>query len=255
MNALENKIIISTRPLSENDSLKQHLSEKGAWVLDFPMIEVFPAELSIEEIQILRKAEHFDWIVFTSGNGVNFFFEALQFLGIQKSALSSSKIAVVGKKTAEKVLNHQISPFLISKGNNAADLLVEIQAQIQPHESVLLVLGKLAGGIFEEGLALQHAVSRINIYETKAVANCSKNIVERIQNNSYDLIIFTSPSGFRNFLHIMKENLGESELKLACIGKTTEIELKKNGYAPLLVSSKSEAVFFADEIEKYFKTK
>ena len=59
MSGLENKIIISTRPLSTDDSIKRNLIEKGARVLDFPMIEICPIELNEEIRELLQQLASF----------------------------------------------------------------------------------------------------------------------------------------------------------------------------------------------------
>src|SRR5665647_962366 len=121
MSILKNKIIISTRPLSEDDSIKDYLVDKGATVLDFPMIKIFPVALTDEIKNLLLHVYEYQWIIFTSKNGVKYFFQFLKEIGVNLDELSAVKIAVVGKKTAAEVLKYYCQPHLISAGNNASD--------------------------------------------------------------------------------------------------------------------------------------
>ena len=251
MSTLAGKIIISTRPLTEDDSIKNHLTAKGACVLDFPMIKTCGIELTVEQTAILRAINEYEWIVFTSKNGVIRFYKQLNALNIDQKVIASTKIAVIGKSTGEEVLKHNESPFLISSGKTSEDLLAEIQKEIKPCDKVLLALGELAEDKLEKELVNSCIVHRINVYKTIELEYTSNDIIDRIRDDNYQMILFTSPSGFRNFNRIMLANNINSNIRAACIGKTTEMELLKNNCSPLVVSPKSDAESFVNEIEKY----
>jgi uroporphyrinogen-III synthase len=251
MNTLSNKIIISTRPLIEDDLIKNHLTAKGAQVLDFPMIRTECVELSENIKAVLTELNDFEWIVFTSKNGVSCFYDLLNNAGGDAAILSSKKIAVMGKATGDEVVRRGGNAHLISSGRTAEDLLVEIKREIRPADKVLLALGELAEDKLETGLkGICHA-ERINVYKTIELEYTSNEITGRIKDDKYDIILFTSPSGFRNFYKIMLANKISSNFRMACIGTTTEKEMLKNNCQPLIVSPKSDAESFANEIEKY----
>lgn len=252
MNTLAHKIIISTRPLTENDSLKDYLIEKGATVLDFPMIEICPVDLNDQIIYTLQNIISYQWIVFTSKNGVEYFYKLLNSLKIKTEKLALVKIAVIGKKTSEEVLKNNFKPFFVSLGNTSEDLLQELSGKIKINEKVLLPLGELAADTLEKGLTEIGTITRINVYKTSAPKVISEDILEKIRKNNYHLIVFTSPSGFRNFIITMNENRIVTDFRIACIGKTTEKEILKNNFKPLLVSSKSDGENFAKELETFF---
>ena len=251
MSTLTGKIIISTRPLTEDDSIKNHLTAKGACVLDFPMIKTCGVELTVEQTLMLIAINDYEWIVFTSRNGVIHFYKQLNILNIDEQVIASTKIAVIGKSTGEEVLKHNKSPYLISSGKRSEDLLAEIQKEIKPCDKVLLALGELAEDKLEKGLIPSCIVHRINIYKTIELEYTSNDIIDRMRDDRYQMILFTSPSGFRNFNRIMLANNIRSNIRAACIGKTTEMELLKNNCSPLVVSPKSDAESFANEIEKH----
>lgn len=256
MSSLSNKIIISTRPLIKDDSIKNHLTAKGACVLDFPMIKTTGVELTAEQKSIIRVINEYEWIVFTSKNGVIYFYKQLNSLNSDEKAIAGKKIAVIGKSTGEEVLKHNGSAnLLISSGKNAVDLFAEIQKKINPTDKVLLVLGKLSDDKLEKGLKTICIVHRINVYKTIELEYTSNEIIDRIRNDNYQIVLFTSPSGFRNFNKIMLANDITSKVRAACIGKTTEMELLKNNCRPLVVSPKSDAESFVNEIERFFNNK
>jgi uroporphyrinogen-III synthase len=255
MSSLSNKIIISTRPLAEDDTIKNHLTAKGACVLDFPMIKTSGVELANERKSILHQINEYEWIVFTSKNGVIHFYKQLNAMNIDEKEIAVKKIAVIGKSTGEEVLKHNGNPHLISSGKNSEDLLAEIKKEIKPTDKVLLALGELAEDKLEKGLSKICIVHRINVYKTIELEYTSNEIIDRIREDNYQIILFTSPSGFRNFNKIMFANDITSNVRAACIGKTTEMELLKNNCCPLVVSPKSDAESFANEIERFFNNK
>lgn len=251
MKTLIDKIIISTRPLNEDDSIKDYLFEKGATVLDFPMIKIFPVTLTDEIRNLLQNINEYQWIVFTSKNGVKYFFEFLNELEINFDVLSAIKIAVVGKKTAAEVVKYYRQPDLISSGNNSADLAYELAEVLKSTDKVLLALAELANNKLEERITNSCIVNRFNVYLTEDEDAVSDSIIERIKNDDYHIILFTSPSGFRHFTKIMFENNIYSNIRAACIGTTTEEEMLKNNCKPILVSTRSEGESFARQLENY----
>ncbi|HKJ80055.1 MAG TPA: uroporphyrinogen-III synthase, partial [Prolixibacteraceae bacterium] len=74
---LRNKLFISTRPKGRSVELKRLFEARGAELLDLPMIEVQAAEVSDQEKKWMANLENFQWLIFTSPNGVNFFFQQL----------------------------------------------------------------------------------------------------------------------------------------------------------------------------------
>ena len=256
---LQGKVIISARPVTDNDTLKKYLSAKGAKVIDFPMIEFSASEIDYKIKNIFNELDSFHWLVFTSRNGVDYFFQAFSRLDSDKEALNHLKIAVVGKATAEEVRKYGLNPTLISSGNTSDDLMKELEAEIQNSVltvKLLLSLGSMASDSLEKGLSRIADVTRINLYETSQPQSCSAETLSIIKNSKYNIITFTSPSQVQNFIKILnlKSKIVNSKFKMACIGKTTEKEILKHGMKPVLVSTKSDGLIFAQEIEHYLIT-
>jgi len=253
MKPLINQVIISTRPLSADDTLHDNLIQKGATVIEFPMIEIVTARLN-EKIKLALQAIYlYDWIIFTSKNGVSNFFKLLEKIRCSKDIPPTVKIATIGNTTTEEVRKNGAEPFFVSSGTTSADLLKELSdGRIKFNELVLLPLGNLAKDTLEKGLTDLTNPTRLNVYETLETKIVSPEIIERIRQDNYDLIVFTSTSGFINFMKIMKKNFCMKEFRMACIGSSTEKEILLNGYKPLVVSAKPDGLSFANEIEKYF---
>jgi uroporphyrinogen-III synthase len=181
MKTLENRVIISTRPVSSDDNLHDNLIQNGATVLEFPMIEIKCARVDENIKRVLLEIELCDWIIFTSKNGVASFFSLLEKIRCSKEIPSSVKIATIGKTTEEEVRKNGAAPFFVSSGTTSADLLKELSnGQIKFNEIVLLPLGNLAKDILEKGLTSVANPTRINVYETIEAKNVSTEIIDRI---------------------------------------------------------------------------
>ena len=245
MKSLKNKTIISTRPLSDDDTLKKSLTEKGAVIFDFPMIRIVINDLNTEIQTALANISTFEWLLFTSKNGVECFFKLLK----DDRHVELPKIAVIGKITANEVRKNGFEPTLVAAGNTSENFISELKTKLVSTDTILLISGELADTKFEDNLS---SVTRLNVYKTIETADHSKEIINRIKENDYDMLVFTSPSGFRNFVRVMRDNNCNNNFKIACIGKTTEKEAVYQGYTPLIVSAKATGDFFTDEIERYF---
>ena len=250
MYSLQGKTIISTRPLSDDDAISTYLTEMGATVICFPMIEVCETNETNSKIDIFNKLNSFDWIIFTSKNGAAYFFDYANKLSINLEILKHNKYAVIGNKTANELRKFGIEPTYISQGNTS-ELFVEelLNGIITESDNILLALGNLATDTLENKIKTFASVSRVDVYETKALENYAIETIQQIKNDNYDIIIFTSPSGVENFKQITTKYAIENNLRIACIGKTTEKALITNGFAPILTAERADN--FAQEIENY----
>ncbi len=251
---LSDKILISTRPVTEEDTLKKILTQKGATVLDTPMIKVIMQDNTADITYQLNHLSEFDLLSFTSKNGVRYFIELLKINNIGLNELSHIKIACFGSKTIEETERIGIKTDINCLGESSDVFLKTIlNSGIKKNSGILLVLGNSAPSKLEEGLGKYYQTERINVYKTLETGSINDDVLKLIKNSEYDLLLFTSPSGFRSFLNIMGKNKIHTKYKIGCIGKTTAFEVKKFGFNPLLVSRLPDAVSFANEIENYFK--
>lgn len=254
MSSLKNKVIISTRPVDKSDSLPDALIRKGAIVIEMPMIEISPVELIPEIEKHFHEINQFDWLIFTSKNGVRYFFQTLEKVTGYKKLPDKIRTAVVGKKTAGELNIYGVVADIICSGNLSEDLLndLKIKKCIHKNERVFLALGNLAGDILEKGISDLADVSRINIYKTTKPKSVDQKVLKRIRDEEYDLILFTSPSGFINFIGFIGKDVPSKHLKLASIGKTTSAAIIKEGYKPLFTAKVSDGEGLVKEMEGFY---
>ncbi|MFW5822907.1 MAG: uroporphyrinogen-III synthase, partial [Tangfeifania sp.] len=103
---LKNKLFISTRPEGRSGEMECLFENAGARLLEMPLIKIEPLPVSAEEKKLLKNIEQFDWLILTSANGVNHFFETFRKISAGKQLPGQLKIAVIGNKTQEKLAEY-----------------------------------------------------------------------------------------------------------------------------------------------------
>jgi uroporphyrinogen-III synthase len=207
-NILKNKIFISTRPLGKSAELECQLKAHGAILLEMPMIEIVPNSLTEEEEKLLLDVSRFQWIVFTSANGIAHFFKLLKKLTGSFALSKKIRIAVIGEKSAFELQHYNQTAHYINRGSTSEEFSFELEQILGDGKpNVLLPLGNLAGDVIENKLKPIAHVTRIHVYRTEMPESVSKETLNLILNDKYEMIIFTSPSGFTNFHSLAKDRM------------------------------------------------
>lgn len=251
---LKNKLFISTRPAGHSDEMKRLFENAGAELLEMPLIKIEPLPVSAEEIKLLETIEQFDWLILTSANGVHYFFETFKKISAKTKLPEQLKIAVIGNKTQKKLEEYGYSPDFVNPGNTAEEFSEAFQKHLQKEKGqskILLALGKLARTVIQDELKNSADCTRINFYTTMIPNKVDADILKRIEEDRYEMLIFTSPSGIENFLEITRTKQ-LNKLRVACIGDTTARTARNNKIEPLVVAEKASAQGLIDSIINYY---
>ncbi len=250
---LSHKIFISTRAPEAGDTLPDLLTAQGATVLSLPMIEVKPAILTREDTTKIRLLSTYDWLFFTSKNGVIHFFKQLIDLTGGSELPATLKVAVVGTKTASELEYYGYSPEFTAVTHSSAELAAEFCSIVQPkNKKILLSLGNLADDTLINQLETDNQVDRIDVYETRQPSYADPIVIKQVTEGLYDLILFTSPSTFNNFASLVDISL-LGNLKIASIGTTTSKAILEAGFEPTLTARMSSAEGLTDAIINFYK--
>jgi len=246
---LKDKVFISTRPANDSDELTGLFANAGATLLQMPLIEILPKPLTKEESAAFSHLEDFQWLIFTSANGVKYFFENLTV-----ELPSSLQIGVIGNKT-EKVLNDLgYSASFKNPGSTGEEFADSFAEKIKNNgkPKILLALGNLARNVIQHKLVDYATFTRIDVYETKEAESVENNTIEKIENNDYEMLIFTSPSGIQQFVKLANKNLLQ-KIRIACIGETTAKAAIENNIEPKVVATTSSASGLFESIINFYK--
>ena len=186
-----------------------------------PMIKLLPLDDYSQADPTLKKLNSFDWLVFTSTNGVKFFFQRLNQIGLDARALAPVKVAAMGKTTAEMLNAHGIVPDLTPKLESTLGLLDEFQKIGIKNKKLLLIRPQDPTSQLPDGLEKLNAkVSQTIVYKNVTI----KPDLD-IDFDYIDRILFTSASTIRAFF----ENYSQipSHIEIFCLGQPTLDETKK----------------------------
>jgi uroporphyrinogen-III synthase len=252
---LQDKVFISTRPKSESKELAELFTDAGVTLLEFPMIQIQAAPLSENEKEYFKGLTEFQWLVFTSPNGVRYFFKNLKEIQSNTNLPETLQIAVIGNKT-EKTLNEfGFSASFKNPGSTGEDFAEYFIQEIKKDDkqpNILLSLGNIARTVIQDKLTEFANCTRINVYQTTKPESFDKQVLKQIENNNYALLIFTSPSGINNFLSL-SYSLQKENIRIACIGRTTANEARKDNITPKVIATKSTTLGLFESVSNYYK--
>ncbi len=252
---LQDKIFISTRPEGQSDELAQLFTEAGATLLEMPLIKIQPIRLTEKEAKCIQNLVNFDWLIFTSPNGVTCFFDNLIEISGNHNLPESVQMAVIGNKTEKVLISYGHTASFKNPGSTGEDFAEAFIQQLKNtnHKpKILLALGNLARTVIQDKLNEFADCTRINLYETNPAGNPDEKLLSLILNDKYEMILFTSPSGLNGFLNL-SGNLQPEKLRIACIGETTSKTAIENNITPKVVAEKSSAAGLFESIVNYYK--
>ena len=204
------KTIVVTRSRTQTSRLAFELGDLGANVLSFPTIAIEPPEDSAPLFEAVSDLTPFDWIVFTSTNAVDFFFDALAESDSDSRALAGCGICAIGSGTIEQLEDNGIMADLVPDiytSSKALEALLEAGAVKGKH--FLLPRADIASPELPEGLTKAGAtVTEVTSYKTvPAIPN--PDILKALSEGAVDIVTFTSSSTARNFAALVGEALGK----------------------------------------------
>ena len=236
------KRVLVTRAREQSQSLSEKIHELGGESLEFPVIKITRPKRQAFLDQSLRHLHEYDWIIFTSVNGVKFFFSRLRELKIDIRQMGKAKIAAIGPKTAEALWEKGLLVDVIPEEYQAEGLIESLRHQVKAGEKILLPRANIARKILAVKLAeMGCEVTDADAYDTETETGNVSEIVEGLREGTIHVITFTSPSTVRNFVRSLQtvEKDVPSLLKgvhIVCIGPITaqtagELGLKVDGIA------------------------
>ncbi|MFH2059013.1 MAG: uroporphyrinogen-III C-methyltransferase [Pseudomonadota bacterium] len=219
------KKIIITRARAQASSMVSTLNKLGAQCIEIPTIRIdAPKDISPLKASI-DKIIDYDWLVFTSVNGVKFFFDTLFDMGKDVRVLGHLKFACIGPVTKERLQEYGIISDILPKTYQAESVVDAFSAIEMKGKKVLLPRAKKARTILPEELTKMGAiVDEVVAYETGLCEDRKEELITLLENNEIDAITFTSSSTVSNFISLLESKNAKTLLKdvvIASIGPIT----------------------------------
>jgi uroporphyrinogen III methyltransferase/synthase len=221
------KRIVVTRSREQATELVEMLEDRGAEAIQAPTIRIAPAE-DLEALdRACADAGMFDWIIFTSANGVDHFMERLLAIGDVRD-LKGVRICTVGSPTAARLARFGIRIDL-TPSEYRSEALVQVFRDLGPLEGVRFLLPRadIARELIGDELREAGAeVVDVAAYRTVigGAEREEEEIYRMLLDRQIDAVTFTSASTVRNFASILGPDQAADLLRttvVACIGPVT----------------------------------
>ena len=231
------KRILVTRPRAQADSLVEGLRVAGFEPIYFPVIEIRSVEDHSELDQALEQINQYDWVVFTSVNGVEAVFDRVE------NSASLPRVATIGPKTAEALKARGVTPDFIPE-EYVAEAILPGLGDLRG-KRVLLPRAELARKALPEAITKAGGMAHeIAAYRTLPAQPDAEGLAAL--KAGVDVVTLTSPSTVHNFVAIVKQN-GLNPLNLpnnplfTCIGPITEQAAREERLSNLVVAKEYTA--------------
>ena len=250
------KKIVITRPEDQAEEFIRKLSERGAKCLLFPTITILPPTTWRELDKAIKILSRYDWIIFTSVNGVKYFFQRLHFQKKDTRYLKGSNIGAIGPGTAAALMNRGINPDMVPDQYWAEGVMEGLKGFLLDRKRVLLPRPVIARDYIPKKLTELGAIVDVaEAYRTVKPDYSKHQLVMLLKNSAIDMITFTSPSTVDNFLALLKGQsiLKEwSKAKVACIGPITAQRAAEKGLKVDIVPDEYTVKALSESIIGYY---
>ena len=204
---LAGKTILVTRSVSQSAEFSDRLQQQGARVIEMPALVIGPPSTWEPLDSAIAQLSSFHWLILTSHNAVDCFFQRLQAKGKDARSLFGIKIAVVGKKTAESLRSHSLQPDFIPP-NFIADSLVENFPDNLQNCKILFPRVESGG---REVLVKEFTAKGAQVVEVPAYQSCCPETIDPIalsalQNQAVNIITFASSKTVHNFCKLIEQS-------------------------------------------------
>ena len=232
--------IVVTRTRQQASDLSQQLEDLGAGVIEAPTIEIAPPADSTHVDAALARLHDYDWVVFTSANGVVQTKHKLLDFGLDARRFGKAKIATIGDATAAAVREQLCLNVDLCPQSFVAEALADelIQRGEVSGRKFLLLRADIARPVLRERLdgAGAAQVHDIAVYETRPAASLPPHLIDALEEKRVNWITFTSSSTAKNFAALIGGDYRQklAGVKLASIGPITTAALKELGLEPTL---------------------
>lgn len=251
---LEGLRILNTRTHEQAGTFSAQLSVLGATPVEFPTIRIVAPEdwePLDNALKRLCEANWYDWLVFTSANGVQICFERLKRLGYDVDSVGEVRIAAIGPATASTLRKYGVEVDLVPTTYIAEAIVSALIDDAYKQGEQLVGKRLLLARAAEARNVLVHELRRVGVevdvvaaYRTVGIdkeGEHGQRILRQLEAQELDIITFTSSSTVRNFMQWLTEQSGSysdtfirgvvelARPKVACIGPITSQTARECG--------------------------
>ena len=249
------KRILVTRARQQASSLGHLLLEYGAIPVEIPAIKIKPSLASDNLEQAILDLKNYDWLIFTSVNGVDAFFHRLYALKLDARWLSNLRLGAIGQATAKALEERGIRADYVPKTYTSKGFLSGLKNYNLTKCRILLPRADIADKELARGITRLGAnVDEISVYQTVANTEAISRGKEMLKAGEIDIVTFTSASTVTNLI----TSLGQewqviNKAVIACIGPKTAATATEAGLRVEVVARKHTIPGLVEALEDYFR--
>jgi uroporphyrinogen III methyltransferase/synthase len=230
------KTVVVTRSRDQASRLVDVLTAAGARCLEVPTLEIRPPADFAPLDAALQHLGRYDWVIFTSANGVIAFMDRLFYQGLDVRALGTAKIAVIGPATSEALKKYGLRADVVPQIFQAEGLLEALAPRLMGGKRILLARAEQARDVLPEGLVrLGMAVDVVPVYRAVPPGSVPEEAAGVFKEGRVDILTFTSSATVHNFVGLVGIDQFQSlaaKATVASIGPITTATLKEYGITP-----------------------
>lgn len=227
---LAGRTVVVTRAKAQADEFVRELEQYGAEVIVCPTIEIHELESYERLDEAIDHLYGYDWIVFTSANGVNYFFKRFKEREHDISEMDDVKVCAIGEATAERLRDLQVHVDVVPHEFKAEAVFATLEgfvggAHALKGLNILIPRASVARDYLPK--ALQESGARVDIvpvYRTCLPGDVDRGRIAAMLSGDADCIAFTSSSAVRNLGQLFDtQDLSKplASVVVACIGDIT----------------------------------
>ncbi|HEX6592981.1 MAG TPA: uroporphyrinogen-III synthase [Bacillota bacterium] len=236
--ALDGKKVLITREKKQAKEFSKKISNCGGIPIEVPMLKV-SCQQHVENDALLRTVDDYEWIFFTSANGVDCFFYLAEQDDLLPERLLRHKIAAVGHKTERALKRYGLRAHFIPTVYDADHMAQQFLEHYQTSGRVLLVRGNRSRNVLPEQFSMHNiSFDAMEVYETMYNDESERKLQKVWKQHTFDFITFTSPSTVDAYVKMKQVTGLQKETGnpvIVCIGTTTEKRAMERGFSNIIV--------------------
>lgn len=241
--------IAVTRTHAQAPALTRQLEALGASCIEVPTIRIEPPSDDYAALDAaIDQLGDYDWLIFTSTNGVDAFFRRLSRKGLDSRALGRAKLAAIGSATADELLTYGLRADVVPSAYCAEGLFEALAPYLSVGEKILIPRAKEARSFLPDTLRRQGAL--VDICEAYCTVGASENkerLTRLLLDGAVDVVTVTSSSAVRHFLELTKDAASAlDKVTFACIGPITAQTCREKGLKHIVTAAAYTTAGLAD---------
>lgn len=252
------KRVVMTRAQEQAQEFAQLLAAYGAEPVEVPTIQIVPPTSWQAADEAIANLHSYQWIIFTSVNGVTPFMERLRAAGRDTRALGALQVCAIGPRTAQEVERYGIRPDVVPAEYQAEGVTAALAQRNMRGSRVLIPRAEVARELLPVQLREFGArVDVVTVYRTVVPTTDITSLVQQLREGRIAVVTFASSSTVRHFVELLggREAVQPimAQTVIACIGPITARTAGECGLTVGILPPENTIPALADAIARFFR--